>query len=561
MDGADSTKRESRGWALPAAAVTLATVVPVILTALFGPRSGLESMVILIPWALMIAGHAIFGPVTLMLAWGEGRRRLLSGFAFYLAAFTGLHLVWWALANDVPEKLETEYLKRHRPADFALQQLPREHDAGPAQLEELIRAGADVNRPAPDGRTPLFDAANNAPELALALLEAGADPNLTSRSAGAPLHVAVRNEDLALVRALLAHGALPDLPDESGRSALCRLLGQARQGEISPVQLQLLQELLASGADPNEACRAFRLAVRRRLPQALRTLFDAGHRNAHPDDPAIQYALRVETGSRRRDLEWVALLVEAGGDPNPSLRRAAERGDAELLSVLLEGGADPNAGLLLTRTAGTPERDALTELLLRHGADPGLGDEEGRSGLVEAARRAHDANVRRFAAMGVDLDARYRGEPLLIALHSMIPARKHVTALLLELGADPNLHGKQGRTALIQATVNSHHDYLAALIAADADLAAVDGEGRTALHHAAETRFEVEQVLARLLDAGADLEARDGKGRTPLCIAQATGNRKVAEALAARGARPQDCAPKPRNRTIRGPYGAQRSTS
>ncbi len=551
MEASESGDESGRTrWAPRFAVATAATIVPVIGMAVFGPQSGLESMVILIPWAAMIAGHALLGSATLLLAWAEERRGLLAGFGLYLLVFTAVHLAWWAVSSGVPEKLETEYVRRHRPADHSLQQLVRDREADPARLEPLLHEGADVDRRAPDGRTPLFDAANNAPELALALLEAGADPNRPTTSGGAPLHVAVRNEDVALAKALLAKGARADLPDENGRTALCRLLGRAGPKGLTPDQLELMEALLEAGADPNEACRAFRSAVRQRLPSALRALFAAGHRNAHPDDHAIQYALRVETGSSRRDLDWVALLVRSGGDPNASMRRAIERGDAELVEVLLEGGADPNAGLPLVWTAGNPDRDAITGLLLRFGADPGLGDEEGRSALVEAARRAHDANVRRFAALGVDLDASYRGEPLLISLHSMIPRRKHVTALLLELGADPNRSGKAGRTPLIQATVNSHHAYLNTLVAAGADLEATDEAGRTALHHAAVTRFEGERVAARLLDAGADLEARDGEGRTPLCVAQAEGNRKVADAFAARGAVPQDCAPPPRRRQL-----------
>ena len=121
-------------------------------------------------------------------------RHCVAGFGLYLTAFAALHLVWWAVASGVPEQLETEYLKRHRPADYALQRLPRDRDAGPEELEALLRAGADVNRRTPDGRTPLFDAASNTPALALALLEAGADANQVSGAAGLPLHAAERKE-------------------------------------------------------------------------------------------------------------------------------------------------------------------------------------------------------------------------------------------------------------------------------------------------------------------------------------------------------------------------------
>jgi len=128
----------------------------------------------------------------------------------------------------------------------------------------------------------------------------------------------------------------------------------------------------------------------------------------------------------------------------------------------------------------------------------------------------------------------------------MIPKRKHIPALLVELGADVNVHGNEGQTPLMRAALNSHHELMEVLIQAGADLEPVDDAGRTAPHHAAATRFEGVQVVTRLLDAGARIEARDAEQRTPLCLAQETRNRSVAATLEARGAEARDCGRAPR---------------
>jgi len=267
----DSTNAESRpvSWSLRWTAATLLSAVPLILTLIFGPKSGAEELVVLFPWVGMLLAHLLFAPLALGAAWHEGRRWLVALLALYPIAFVGFHLILVARANDVPQKLEWAWLRRARSADYELLQLPR----------------------------------------------------------------------------------------------------------------------------------------------------------------------------------------------------------------------------------------------------------------------------------------------LLLSLHTMIPSQKHVPLLLVELGADVNVHGKEGRTPLMLATQNSHHEFMEALIRAGADLAAVDEAGRTALHQAAETRFEAEQVLARLLDAGAPIEALDAEGRTPLCVAQATGNERIAAALEARGALPQSCAVplRPRRVLIRPP--------
>ena len=547
----DSTHLESRpAWSRRWTAATLLSVVPVILTAVLGPQSGLETMIILLPWAGMLVAHACFGPAALFTAWREGRRVLFAFLALYLTVFSGVHLAWLAAASDIPEKLETEYVRRYRPADYELQRLAGRGEDGPSLVGKLVAAGADVNRIGPKGWTPLFGAVGGSPRLAIALLEAGANPDIRSESGSAPLHLAVRQGQVEVVAALLAHGGDPDLLDDAGQSALCRVMAQGIEGDLSPDRLSMLRSLLEAGADANGPCRAFSIAVGGRQTSSLRMLLDAGHRNDRVADQVISRALATAARARPRDLEWLTLVLEAGADPNPAMKLAVEHGDEALLALLLEGGADPNSGHYLNRTAGIPERDGLTELLLRHGADPGLGDDEGRSGFVEAARNAHDANVRRFAALGADLNVSWRGEPLLLALHTMIPKRKHIPALLVELGADVNMHGNEGHTPLMRATISSHHALMTVLIEAGANLDSVDAAGRTALHHAAETQFEASRVLAQLLDSGAAIEARDGEGRTPLCLAQAARNEPIAAALEARGAQPQACARPSRSHRI-----------
>jgi ankyrin repeat protein len=55
-------------------------------------------------------------------------------------------------------------------------------DDDPCMTVALLRAGADPNRRAPEGLTPLMAAViSNAPRSAKALLEAGADVNATAK--------------------------------------------------------------------------------------------------------------------------------------------------------------------------------------------------------------------------------------------------------------------------------------------------------------------------------------------------------------------------------------------
>lgn len=114
-----------------------------------------------------------------------------------------------------------------------------------AAVKRALAGGADVNAPAPDG----FSAIGLAvffghPELARALLAAGADVNQTAANAQkvGPIHAALARGDNAMLAWLLENGARPDTPQEGGFRPLHEA---AARGNDAAVEL-----LLKAGATP-----------------------------------------------------------------------------------------------------------------------------------------------------------------------------------------------------------------------------------------------------------------------------------------------------------------------
>ena len=93
----------------------------------------------------------------------------------------------------------------------------------PAAVKTLIAAGADVNAAAKNGlKVAALHAAvaGGKLEIVKAVLEAGADPNAQQQAGFRPIHEAGTNANRALAELLLAHGADPLLPADSGKNAI-----------------------------------------------------------------------------------------------------------------------------------------------------------------------------------------------------------------------------------------------------------------------------------------------------------------------------------------------------
>jgi ankyrin repeat protein len=111
---------------------------------------------------------------------------------------------------------------------------------------------------------------------------------------------------------------------------------------------------------------------------------------------------------------------------------------------------------------------------------------------------------------------------------------------LLARGADPNQPGKWGRTALPLAVRYAYHNEAAAiliaeaLLAAGADINAAPGDCLAPVRYAAVHRYE--KLLCFLLARGADPNDRDSTGQTVIAMLEMTpslkrGCRRIAKIL------------------------------
>ena len=169
----------------------------------------------------------------------------------------------------------------------------------------------------------------------------------------------------------------------------------------------------------------------------------------------------------------------------------AAKGDAAAVGRLLDAdqtlvtAKDAQFGGTALHFAAAEGQDAVVVLLLKHGADPNLRNNEEQTPLHLAAANGQQS----------------------------------VLALLLAAGAQPNLQDKQGYTSLHYAATYGQQAAVTALLAANADAELEDRNGETPLFCAQEKgHAEVVAQLAAALRPGAmllvDLDARDASAGT-----------------------------------------------
>ncbi len=152
-----------------------------------------------------------------------------------------LNAIIWTAHIDVP-KQGVKGCLIPVPASPSIDEAIAKGDLEDVRLH-LSSNPASLNQARDKTRPPLSQAVlRNKTDIALLLLEAGADPDGQDSSRRTPLHLAVERGNLILVAALLKAGAKPDLRDKGGWTPLHHAAAKNR--------LEIARALLDGGANP-----------------------------------------------------------------------------------------------------------------------------------------------------------------------------------------------------------------------------------------------------------------------------------------------------------------------
>ncbi len=233
----------------------------------------------------------------------------------------------------------------------------------------LISAGADIDLAAGNGASPLVIAAHSGHgELAVMLLEEGANPNAMGAGYNA-LHAAILRGDIAVVDALLVHGADPDV----------------RVERATPVQRASEDWVLKT---PTVGATSYWLAASFREADIMKLLADNG---ADPLQTNLEQFRRHRERAQRENPPEPEVI---GGFA--STIQAAVRGDSTRQRYYVQANPDPVG----------EERKALESVIvaLEHGVNIEHTDFTKATALHDAAARNLATVVRELAERGAELN-------------------------------------------------------------------------------------------------------------------------------------------------------------
>jgi ankyrin repeat protein len=288
-------------------------------------------------------------------------------------------------------------------------------------VSALLAAGADFKTPTPAGFTPLlFAAREGRPDVVRVLLKAGADANEAVRSKRAAprgpkpgtsaLHLAVENGHFELAVALVQAGADPN-DQRCGYAPLHMISwvrkpnrGDSEDGDPPPVgsgkltSLEFVKQLVALKADVN--------LVQKQGAPGRGILGRVG-------------ATPLIAAASTSDVPLVRALLDLGADP----RITNADGTTPLLAATGAGLGAPE------EAAGSePEAVEVVEIFLKLGADVNAVDKNGENAMHGAAYRNHPKVVQLLADKGAKIDVWNR------------PNKGGLTPLVIAEGHRPGLN-------------------------------------------------------------------------------------------------------------------------
>ncbi len=377
----------------------------------------------------------------------------------------------------------------------------------------LLEKGAEANATNRYGVFPLSLACQNGSgPIVRLLLEKGADPDASLPGGETALMTASRTGKPEPVELLLGAGAEVDRKEHNKQTAL---MWAAAEGHTQVVKL-----LLKAGADPQETLDsgfdALFFAVRDGRTETAIALIEAGmgiNSVMEPENkirkgpvPGMSpLVLAVENGH----FETAVALLEKGADPND--QRSGFTALHTLTWVRKPNRGDDPSGDPSPIGSGNLTSLQMVEELIRHGADVNLRLKRGGGGRGKASNKGITA----FHLAANKADVPYMKLLLKHGADPSIPNEDDCPPLLVAAGFDTRAPEEEA------GTEDEAMEAVQLLLSLGADINAVDKNGETVMHGAAYASWP---NMARLLvERGADIKVWNRKnkaGWTPLLIAQ-----------------------------------------
>ncbi|EAY07153.1 ankyrin repeat protein, putative [Trichomonas vaginalis G3] len=325
------------------------------------------------------------------------------------------------------------------------------------------------------------------PSLWEYLFAHGLDINIQNGQKDTALTMAVEQNKMDAVEALIMHGANVDAVNNCGRTALILAVQNKR--------LDIAEFLFQHGANINatdkKGVSAIHLAIKNNF------------------------------------IDIIKLFISNGEDINASaLNNAVMFNSKEIVDILILHGANINAkgknGKTAIHIAAIYGRKELAELLLSIGADINAKDKKGRNALHHAIGQNDLESLEKdLESEKIDIHSKDINYDTYVGWSTNLTDNMDIVELLISHGIDINSRDNDGDTALHLAAFLNVKDVVEFLIPKCADINAKDNYGKTALHWAAFNNNT--QLVEFLMSNGADIYVKDYNEKSVLHYAVSYG--------------------------------------